>query len=144
MMPICKTLRTPFFIASFAIIQLTAVSQPPEQSTQSQTSTNVRVDALGDPLPEKALLRFGTKRFQHPSSPAQLLLSKDEKSVVLLSSDRLIAWDAATGKELWRKILALQDGGVRVGAAGYGIQPLAIIPETGEFVTGAGRGQIAF
>ena len=143
-MQIIETLRTPFFIASFAIIQVTAVSQPPEQSAKSQTSSDVRVDALGDPLPEKALLRFGTKRFQHPSSPAQILLSKDEKSVVLLATEGLIAWDAATGKELWRKNPALQDGGVRIGAAGYGVQPLGIIPETGEFVTGAGPGQIAF
>lgn len=143
-MPIRKTLRTLFFIASFAIIQVTAVSQPPEQSAKLQTSTDVRADVLGDPLPEKALLRFGTNRFQHPSSPAQILLSKDEKSVVLLETDRLITWDAATGKELWRKNLALQDGGVRIGAAGYGVQPLGIIPETGEFVTGAGPGQIAF
>lgn len=118
-MPICKKFRTPFFIASFVIIQVTAVSQPPEQSAKSQTSADVRTDALGDPLPEKAMLRFGTKRFQHPSSPAQILLSKDETSVVLLSSDRIISWDAATGKELWRKNPALQDGGVRIGAAGY-------------------------
>jgi WD40 repeat protein len=131
-------------IASFAIIPATAVSQPPEQSAKSQISTDVRADALGDPLPEKALLRFGTRRFQHPSSPAQILLSKDQKSVLSLSDDLLIAWDAVTGKELWRKNSSMSDGGVRIGAAGYGVQPLAIIPETGEFVTGARPGQIAF
>ncbi len=101
-MPICKMLRTSFFIASFAIMQVTAVSQQPEPSANSQTSVDVRTDALGDPLPEKALLRFGTKRFQHPSSPAQILLSKDEKSVILLDTDRLIAWDAVH----WQRTLA--------------------------------------
>ena len=90
-MSVCKSLRTPFFVASFAFFQVTAVSQPPEQSAKSQTSSDVRTDALGDPLPERALLRFGTKRFQHPSSSAQILLSKDEKSVVLLATDGLIS-----------------------------------------------------
>ena len=42
----------------------------------------------------------------------------------------LFAWNARTGMELWRKSLNNRTTGVIVGAAGYGIQPLAKIPNT--------------
>jgi RNA polymerase sigma factor (sigma-70 family) len=60
-----------------------------------------RVDALGDPLPEAALLRLGTLRFKHPNSADGLVLSPDGKVIVTEGSRQLIAWDAATGKQLW-------------------------------------------
>lgn len=59
-------------------------------------------DAIGDDLPENAIMRFGTHRFQHPSSVNTMLLSPDDQVVVTLNSGVLIAWDAATGKEKWR------------------------------------------
>jgi RNA polymerase sigma factor (sigma-70 family) len=61
-----------------------------------------RMDEIGDPLPEAALLRLGTKRFRHPNSAHGLALSPDGKTVVTLGWEGLYAWDTATGKEMWR------------------------------------------
>jgi WD40 repeat protein len=58
-------------------------------------------DALGDPLPQAALLRLGTKRFRHPNSAAGLVLSPDERTIVTLGWEGLYAWDTATGMERW-------------------------------------------
>ena len=58
-------------------------------------------DSLGDPLPAGARLRLGTLRFRPPSSVVELALSPDEKTIVTAGRE-LIAWDATTGKELWR------------------------------------------
>ncbi len=102
-----------------------------------------RTDVLGDPLPEGALLRLGTKRFQHPSGPSQIILSRDESVVLSIDEDDLIAWDSANGKQLWRKPMEFK-GGIRVSAAGYGIRPMAITPDDGTLVTPAGRGSIAY
>jgi RNA polymerase sigma factor (sigma-70 family) len=54
-------------------------------------------DGIGDPLPEAALLRLGTKRFRHPNSATGLALSPNEKTVVTLGWEGLYAWDTATG-----------------------------------------------
>ncbi len=105
--------------------------------------TGERVDALGDPLPPNALMRFGTGRFHHPGSVSGLLLSKDETIVVTTDMRFVLGWDAVTGKELWRKTRPSAGGNTDVGAAGYGIQTLDRIPETGQFVGGAGVGRIA-
>ena len=99
-----------------------------------------RVDSLGDPLPQGALLRFGTKRFQHPSGPSKILLSKDEKIVFSINEDFLIAWDAESGKQLWREPFEHQQG-IRVGAAGYGVNTLAVTPD-GKLVSPAGPGRV--
>ena len=57
-----------------------------------------RLDQLGDPLPEGAILRLGTIRFRNPTgSMNELALSPDGKW--LTASGRL--WDAATGKLLF-------------------------------------------
>jgi RNA polymerase sigma factor (sigma-70 family) len=58
-------------------------------------------DRLGDPLPEAALLRLGTRRFRHPGTALALALSPDEKTVLTIGSEGLFAWDGATGKEHW-------------------------------------------
>lgn len=60
-----------------------------------------RVDRLGDPLPDAALLRLGTSRFRHPGSATALALAPDEKTVLTLGYEGLFAWDTATGKDRW-------------------------------------------
>src|SRR4051812_696710 len=81
-----------------------------------------KLDQLGDPLPDGALFRFGTQRFRPPSGVDELALSPDEK-VVVTQGNELIAWDTATGKELWRSNGV--EGNFNWIAASYGIRSLA-------------------
>jgi WD40 repeat protein len=90
------------------------------------------VDSLGDPLPAGARLRLGTLRFRPPSSVAELALSPDEKLIVTAGRE-LIAWDAATGKELWRALP--RDFGFDVQNASYGMRALAFAADSARFYT---------
>ena len=67
-----------------------------------RNAENPLLDGIGDPLPEKAVMRLGTERFVHPGSAQELVLSADNR--VLLSVGRgIVAWDAVSGKQLWKK-----------------------------------------
>ena len=90
------------------------------------------VDSLGDPLPAGARLRLGTLRFRPPSSVIELALSPDEKTVVTAGRD-LIAWDATTGKELWRA--NPREFGTHLQNASYGVRAVAFAPESTRFFT---------
>lgn len=61
-----------------------------------------RLDGIGDPLPEKAVMRLGTERFVHPGSAQDLVLSADNRIVLSVGRD-IVAWDATSGKQLWKK-----------------------------------------
>jgi WD40 repeat protein len=60
-----------------------------------------RVDALGDPLPDDVLARFGTSRFRDPSAYG-VALSPDGKLLVLPGHEGLRLLDTTTGKEVRR------------------------------------------
>ena len=76
------------------------VADPPRShsgaasTTEFATNASPRppTDALGDPLPEGARLRFGTLRFRPASYAHELALSPDEKTVVTFGKE-LFAWD---------------------------------------------------
>jgi WD40 repeat protein len=55
------------------------------------------VDRYGDPLPEGALARLGTRRFRHTRHALAIAFSPDGKTLVTASGD-IRVWDAATGK----------------------------------------------
>ena len=97
-------------------------------------------DSLGDPLPSGALLRFGTKRFRHPSSVIELAVSPDEKSIVTIDDDHLIVWTAATGKMQWRA--KPRDLGIVLPGAAYGVRALAFAANSSRFYTPGGSNQI--
>jgi len=61
-----------------------------------------RLDGIGAPLPAKAAMRLGTERFVHPGSAQDLVLSVDNRVVLSVGRD-IVAWDAASGKQLWKK-----------------------------------------
>jgi RNA polymerase sigma factor (sigma-70 family) len=59
-----------------------------------------RADHHGDPLPQGAVARLGTMRFNHGDSLNALYYSPDGKTVISEGSGFVRIWDAATGKEL--------------------------------------------
>jgi RNA polymerase sigma factor (sigma-70 family) len=78
-------------------------SDPPTTKEPPKTEkVEAKVDAIGDPLPEAALLRLGTKRFYHPGNASALVVTPDGRRVLSLGYEGLYAWDVATGKEVWR------------------------------------------
>lgn len=85
-----------------------------------------RVDALGDPLPEHAVLRLGSLRFRHPGTVYELALSPDERTIVSVG-DKAIAWDAATGKQLWS--VEMGEHGARISGVAYGQRLTAFAPD---------------
>jgi len=102
---------------------------------QAAKGTSPKVDALGDPLPDGALLRLGTSRFQCPSGVVDLAVSPDQKSIVT-TGRQLIVWDAVTGKERWRTQEVWQPPG-----AAYGIRSVAFGPD-GRFYTLGAAGAV--
>jgi RNA polymerase sigma factor (sigma-70 family) len=95
-----------FGVAAFGLVRGRPAPEAPQTAAETQAATKdgertALKDGIGDPLPEAALLRLGTKRFRHPNSAFGLALSPDEKTIVTLGWEGLYAWDTATGKERW-------------------------------------------
>lgn len=109
---------THFIFAAWLVV----VCKPSLAEDEPPKAATPKLDQLGDPLPEGALFRFGTQRFRPPSGVDELALSPDEKTVITQGNE-LIAWDAATGKELWQSNGV--EGGFQWIAASYGIRSLA-------------------
>jgi WD40 repeat protein/beta-lactamase regulating signal transducer with metallopeptidase domain len=93
------------------------------------------VDALGDALPEAALLRFGTLRFRPPNDVKEIALSPDEATLVTLGRELVIAWDPATGKQKWQT--SFEQVGPRLMGSSYGARLIAFTPDSRKFYTPA-------
>jgi RNA polymerase sigma factor (sigma-70 family) len=76
----------------------TPPAEQPRDEPRQPAQAAGRVDALGDPLPEGALLRLGTVRFRHPDGANGLVLSPDGRTLATHGGDTIRVWDAATGK----------------------------------------------
>jgi RNA polymerase sigma factor (sigma-70 family) len=97
---------------------------PPKAEAAKVETPATRIDRLGDPLPEAALLRLGTTRFRHPGGANMLLLSPDEKTVLTLGWEGLYAWDTITGRERWHSGREELRHDIAVGQT-----PLALSPD---------------
>jgi RNA polymerase sigma factor (sigma-70 family) len=63
-------------------------------------SPEPRRDAVGDALPEGAIARLGTLRWNHGDGLSNLCFAPDGKTLYSSGGGYLRQWDAATGKEL--------------------------------------------
>ncbi|QDT47689.1 translocation protein TolB [Symmachiella dynata] len=119
-------------LALVLALSLNIGSDLPLTAAEGIETQHHRTDALGDPLPEAALLRMGTVRFRHPSSIVDMALSPDDKAVVTFEDD-IIVWDAATGKERWRS--NTRQFGYSLPHASYGVRAIAFARDGQTFYT---------
>jgi len=103
----------------------TSLAEETKSEEKQDQLKRLRVDAMGDPLPEAALIRMGALRFQHPDYVVELALSPDETRVVTIGEE-LVTWDAQTGKELWRS--NTRDLKIFLSAAAYGGRLIVFAP----------------
>ncbi len=62
--------------------------------------TKERTDLHGDPLPEGAVARLGSLRFNHGAALNALYFAPDGKTLISEGGGHIRLWDAASGKEL--------------------------------------------
>jgi WD40 repeat protein len=73
---------------------------PAPPAKESAAKSGPKLDAFGDPLPDGAIARLGTVRFNHGDGMRSLLYSPDGKTIVSVGNGRARVWDADTGAEL--------------------------------------------
>jgi RNA polymerase sigma factor (sigma-70 family) len=86
-------------------VKLNLLAKDEVPSKQSKERPQ-RTDLSGDPLPEKAVARLGTVRFNHGDGLNTLYFSPDGGTIMSEGGGSLRLWDAATGKELRQFITA--------------------------------------
>jgi RNA polymerase sigma factor (sigma-70 family) len=73
-----------------------------EEAKAERKKPTIRSDSYGDPLPDGALARLGTIRFNHGADLQHLLFTPDGKTIISEGRRRVRLWDAATGAEIGR------------------------------------------
>jgi WD40 repeat protein len=73
---------------------------PGSGKTQPPAPSSARLDAFGDPLPDDAVVRLGTIRFNHGDGLSALLYAPDGKSIVSVGNGVTRVWNAETGAEV--------------------------------------------
>jgi WD40 repeat protein len=81
------------------LTQQPASKEPVAERPQEQRQ-GPRTDLYGDALPEGAVARLGTVRFNHGDGLGNLLFTPDGKMIISSGGSMLRLWDAASGKEL--------------------------------------------
>jgi WD40 repeat protein len=93
-----------------------------------------RLDADGEPLPDGALVRVGTRRLHQTSAATNVVFAPDGKSLASSGKEGLVRlWETATGKEVRRFAAHTADGLAYVNA-------LAFSPDGKTLLGGGGDG----
>lgn len=92
----CRFVAAWFLAAELIALGAAAAAEPAK-------ATQPRLDRFGDPLPEEVLYRVGATRFRLGWPVAQVVFSKDGKTLYSVDGNAILHWDTATGKQL-RKI----------------------------------------
>ena len=92
------------FVPYFKRVLLIWLTLQIQGATRGQLS-----DALGDPLPERAVARLGSSRLRHGGQIGRVMFSPDGRRLaswggVYQLSEGIAIWEAATGKEIRRVV----------------------------------------
>jgi len=91
-----------------------------------------RVDLAGDPLPDGALCRLGTRRWRTPGRVWSLALGKDGRTLLVGAGTSLLLWDVEKNERL------------RVFQGHRGVVgSIALLPDGARALTGSGDGTMA-
>jgi RNA polymerase sigma factor (sigma-70 family) len=85
-----------------------ATTLPDSPSAQARPPAPEERDNLGDPLPQGALARLGTTRFRLAGPAEAVVFAAGGSQVISCGGEHdctLRLWEAATGKEIWRRTL---------------------------------------
>lgn len=85
-------------------------AKAPQTEEPRQSPQAVRVDRLGDPLPEGALLRLGTIRYRAAAAINEAALSPDGKILATACESGITLFDLATGKPRHLRDSAVPNG----------------------------------
>lgn len=91
-----------------------------------------RVDLAGDPLPEGAISRLGTRRWRTPGRVWSLAFGKDGRTLLVGAGTTLLLWDV----EKNQRIRSFQGHRGVVGS-------IALLPDGGRAITASGDGTMA-
>jgi WD40 repeat protein len=138
--------RSRFWLGGFIVLTAAcATGQDEERNADhsgQRASRPARVDLLGDPLPQHALLRLGTRRFRNADGVTELAVNGAEDLVITIDRESVIAWDAQTGQQRWRVPHRVETSTISTGAAAYGVRALAFAPDGRTFYTSGQAGTL--
>ena len=87
-------------LAGVQYVQTPAVSEPAQANAIAKVLPRISTDLHGDALPEGAVARLGTVRFNHGNGLEDLHYSPDGKRIISVGGGWIRIWEAADGKEL--------------------------------------------
>jgi WD40 repeat protein len=94
-------LLSPLFAACLCLLFGLAWSPAAKVEPEKKETPKPRIDADGDPLPEGALARLGTKRFRADGFLSGVEVSPDGKTIALASNNKaIVLLDLTTGQKL--------------------------------------------
>ena len=127
--------RSLIVLVFLAFDPIHAAPAPSPVPPASAALTPVLVDRYGEPLPEGAVARFGTRHWRQDEGRIRVTFSPDGKFIAAAGDnlDRTITlWDAATG---WQVGHITQDE--------YGVRALAFSPDGKRLVSASDRGTVS-
>src|SRR6266508_1235359 len=87
--------------AMACLLTIGAVWLPVHAAPQPEPMPRTGVDALGDPLPDGALMRFGSNRLRHGQAITTAVFSPDAKRLASAGFDNHIRiWNGADGRQI--------------------------------------------
>src|ERR1043165_97542 len=88
------------YLAVGALLAMSATGSARDPAPKKQPAKAVKLDSLGDPVPEGAVARLGTTRFRHASPVMFVGYSGDGGVLVTMTGDNSLRfWDVRTGKQ---------------------------------------------
>ena len=120
----------PVLFIALPLLALAQEPPPTEQQPSEDQPPKPRLDLYGDPLPEGAIARLGSRRFQHLGPISCARYSPDGKTIISSGFDGMVRiWEARTGKEIrsleikaWLPSISISENGSRIVTGGYSLR----------------------